>query len=71
MRVKRGICQKPVDIVIKDRREGMTWKQLWHDLIISGHFYTMIGYRKWYNPMRYITGKTYIKRIDPKKVYKG
>jgi hypothetical protein len=39
------------------------------DLVQHGQIVTISGYRKWYNPMRWIKGIRYVKRINPKYLH--
>ena len=41
---------------------------LW-DLIVYGSSYTKTIVRSWYNPLRWIKGRYYKVRIDPKDIY--
>ena len=39
------------------------------DQLLYGCSFAKTGLRSWYNPFRWIKGKEYRKRIDPRKVY--
>jgi hypothetical protein len=55
--------------------EGYTYmdakelRKLADDLMIYGTCVKIVGIRRWYNPMRWIKGKVFQKRIDPKDMY--
>jgi hypothetical protein len=44
-------------------------RKLADDLMIYGTCVKIVGIRRWYNPMRWIKGKVFQKRIDPKDMY--
>ena len=57
---------KGCEVAMKDKE----LLDLLSDLWIEGICFQKIGMRKWYNPMRYIKGIVYNKRIRPSDVYR-
>lgn len=55
------------DITVGTAKYAM--KMMW-DTIIYGTAVSKLGCRKWYNPVRWLKGKYYIKCINPGEVYK-
>jgi hypothetical protein len=47
----------------KEKRKAM------EDCLMYGTGILITGYRKWYNPMRWIKGLMYEKRVNPEKFY--
>ena len=45
------------------------FQKLIHKITLNGGA-VKNGYRKWWNPMRWVKGIVYIKYISPKKLYK-
>ena len=57
---------KDYGVVMKDKELLGLLSDLW----IEGICFQKTGTRKWYNPMRYIKGIVYNKRIKPSDVYR-
>jgi hypothetical protein len=46
------------------------WRSILEDCLMAGAGMTKVGYRKWYNPLRWIVGKMYTKHIPPEDFFR-
>lgn len=45
------------------------YRRIFSTALLHGQAFTVCRDRKWWNPMRYILGKRYIKYIPPRKIW--
>ena len=50
--------------------QNFLWRKMLDDMVVTGHSFIRICRRRWWNPLCYIVGSIYVKRIKNQDILK-